>query len=145
MRIVKDERLMVQGLKHIRMAFMLQNCIILSMIFYRYVIKGTGYEGVSDLLMLFMVGVISVNFLNLKQSVEVYESGEPEKRSYFFKLLLIPIILTGTIMGIQMIVTPDASILDAGIIGIVVFLCSLVPFLYVYYYRKSIRDEDDEL
>ncbi|MCI0767130.1 hypothetical protein [Bacillus sp. TL12] len=145
MRIVKDERLMVQGLKHIRMAFMLQNCIILSMIFYRYVIKGTGYEGVSDLLMLFMVGIISVNFLNLKQSVEVYESGEPEKHRYFFKLLLIPIILTGAITGIQMIVTPDASILDAGIIGIVVFLCSLVPFLYVYYYRKSIRDEDDEL
>lgn len=98
----------------------------------------------SDLLLLFMVGIMSVNFLNLKQSIEVHESGEPVKRSYFFKLLLIPIIFTGAIIGIHMIVTPDASILDAGIIGIIVFLCSFVPFLYVYYYKKSIRDEDNE-
>ncbi|CAI8921501.1 MULTISPECIES: hypothetical protein [Bacillus] len=43
MRIVKDERLMIQGLKHTRMAFVLQNLVILCMVFYRYVIKGVGY------------------------------------------------------------------------------------------------------
>ncbi|PEM67048.1 hypothetical protein [Bacillus pseudomycoides] len=43
MRIVKDERLMIQGLKHTRMAFVLQNLVILYMVFYRYVIKGVGY------------------------------------------------------------------------------------------------------
>ncbi|WP_243525955.1 hypothetical protein [Bacillus pseudomycoides] len=144
MRIVKDERLMIEGLKHIRMAFVLQNLVILGMIFYRYVIKGIGYEGVSDLLMLFMVGIILVNFLNLKQSVEVYESGELVKRSYFLKLLLIPTIIAIAIMGINAIVTPNTPLKDTGIMGLIIFLCFLVPSLYVYNYRRKIRDEEDE-
>ena len=144
MRIVKDERLMIEGLKHIRMAFIVQNFVILSMIFYRYVIKQAGYEGVSDLLILFMVGIMAINFLNLKQSIEVHESGGPIKRSYFFNLLLIPILLTGAIMGIHMIATPNASVKAAGLVGTIVFLCSFVLCIYIYYYRKSIRDEDDE-
>ncbi|PEY32853.1 hypothetical protein CN354_20335 [Bacillus cereus] len=144
MRIVKDGRLMIEGLKHIRMAFVLQNLVILGMIFYRYVIKGVGYEGVSDLLMLFMVGIILVNFLNLKQSVEVYESGELVKRSYFLKLLLIPTISAIVIMGINAIVTPNTPLKDTGIMGLIIFLCFLVPSLYVYNYRRKIRDEEDE-
>ena len=144
MRIVKDERLMIQGLKHTRIAFVLQNLVILGMVFYRYVIKGVGYEGVSDLLMLFIVGITVVNFLNLKQSVDVYEGGEPVKRSYFFKLLLLPITLAIVIMGINMIVTPNASLKGTGLIGLVIFICFLVPSLYAYNYRRTIRSEEDE-
>ena len=66
MRIVKDERLMIEGLKHIRLVFILQNIIILGIVFYRYVLQGAGYESVSDLLMVFMCGIIVINFLNLK-------------------------------------------------------------------------------
>ncbi|MEH7049284.1 hypothetical protein [Bacillus pseudomycoides] len=115
MRIVKDERLMIQGLKHTRMTFVLQNLVILGMVFYRYVIKGVGYEG-----------------------------GEPVKRSYFFKLLLLPITLAIVIMGINMIVTPNASLKGTGLIGLVIFICFLVPSLYAYNYRRTIRSEEDE-
>ncbi|MBY0595048.1 hypothetical protein [Bacillus bingmayongensis] len=144
MRIVKDERLMIERLKHTRIAFVLQNLAILGIIFYRYVIQGTGYDGISDLLMLFMSGIVIINFLNLKQSVEVYEGTERVKRSYFLKLLLIPIILAIVIMGINMIVTPDASLKDTGLIALVLFLCFLVPSLYAYRYRRTIRAEEDE-
>ena len=62
MKIVKDERLMIEGLKHIRLAFILQNIVILAIVFYRYVLQGAGYESVSDLLMVFMGGIIIINF-----------------------------------------------------------------------------------
>lgn len=42
MKIVKDERLMIEGLKHIRLAFILQNIVILAIVFYRYVLQGAG-------------------------------------------------------------------------------------------------------
>lgn len=32
-KIVKDERLMIEGLKHIRLAFVLQNIVILGIVF----------------------------------------------------------------------------------------------------------------
>lgn len=67
MRIVKDERLMIEGLKHIRLVFILQNIVILGIVFYRYVLQGAGYESVSDLLMVFMCGIIVINFLKLKK------------------------------------------------------------------------------
>ncbi|ACM11218.1 conserved hypothetical protein [Bacillus cereus Q1] len=56
MKIVKDERLMIEGLKHIRLVFILQNIFILGIVFYRYVLQDAGYESVSDLLMVFMGG-----------------------------------------------------------------------------------------
>ena len=69
MKIVKDERLMIEGLKHIRLAFILQNIVILAIIFYRYMSCKAGYESVSDLLMIFIGGIVVINFLNLKHSV----------------------------------------------------------------------------
>lgn len=57
---------MIEGLKHIRLVFILQNIVILGIVFYRYVLQGAGYESVSDLLMVFMGGIIVINFLNLK-------------------------------------------------------------------------------
>ncbi len=69
-KIVKDERLMIEGLKHIRLAFILQNIVILAIIFYRYVLQEAGYESVSDLLMIFIGGIVVINFLNLKHSVK---------------------------------------------------------------------------
>ena len=33
MKIVKDERLMIEGLKHIRLVFILQNIVILGIVF----------------------------------------------------------------------------------------------------------------
>lgn len=87
MKIVKDERLMIEGLKHIRLVFILQNIVILAIVFYRYVLQGAGYENVSDLLMVFMGGIVAINFLNLKHSVEAYEHTGGVSRSYFMKLL----------------------------------------------------------
>ncbi|MCV5063618.1 hypothetical protein OFM35_34685, partial [Escherichia coli] len=62
MKIVKDERLMIEGLKHIRLVFILQNIFILCIVFYLYVLQDAGYESVSDLLMVFMGGIVVINF-----------------------------------------------------------------------------------
>lgn len=88
MRIVKDERLMIEGLKHIRLVFILQNIVILGIVFYRYVLQDAGYESVSDLLMIFMCGIIGINFLNLKNSVQVYEHTGGVSRSYFYETII---------------------------------------------------------
>ena len=64
---------MIEGLKHIRLAFILQNIVILAIVFYRYVLQGAGYESVSDLLMVFMGGIIIINFLTKKFIFSSYE------------------------------------------------------------------------
>ncbi|MED3033775.1 hypothetical protein CBR56_15915 [Bacillus thuringiensis] len=142
MRIMKDERLMIEGLKHIRLVFILQNIFILGIVFYRYVLQDAGYESVSDLLMVFMGGIIVINFLNLKNSVEVYEHTGGVPRSYFMKLLLVPVSIVIGILAICIFVTPDISIKEISMTGLIMFACFLVPSLFIYIYMKKIKSED---
>ncbi|PEC20287.1 hypothetical protein [Bacillus cereus] len=142
MKIVKDERLMIEGLKHIRLAFILQNIVILGIVFYRYVLQGAGYESVSDLLMVFMGGIVVINFLNLKNSVEVYEHTGGVSRRYFMKLLLVPVAFVIGMLAICIIATPDISIKEISITGLIMFVCFLIPSLFAYMYMKKIRSED---
>lgn len=142
MKIVKDERLMIEGLKHIRLAFILQNIVILAIVFYRYVLQGAGYESVSDLLMVFMGGIIIINFLNLKNSVEVYEHTGGVSCRYFMKLLFIPVGIIIGILAICIVVTPDISIKEISMTGLIMFACFLVPSLFIYIYMKKIKRED---
>lgn len=142
-KIVKDERLMIEGLKHIRLAFILQNVVILGIVFYRYVLQGAGYESVSDLLMVFMGGIIVINCLNLKHSVEVYEHTGGVSRSYFMKLLLIPVGIVIGLLAICIIVTPGISIKEIGITGLIMFVCFLIPSLFIYIYMKKIKSEKE--
>lgn len=142
MKIVKDERLMIEGLKHIRLVFILQNIVILGIVFYRYVLQDAGYESVSDLLMVFMGGIIVINFLNLKNSVEVYEHTGGVSRRYFMKLLLIPVGVVIGILAICIIATPDISIKEISITALIMFACFLVPSSFIYIYMKKIKSED---
>ncbi|MDR4986251.1 hypothetical protein CN491_21900 [Bacillus cereus] len=142
MKIVKDERLMIEGLKHIRLAFVLQNIVILGIVFYRYVLQGAGYESVSDLLMVFMGGIVVINFLNLKNSVEVYEHTGGVSRRYFMKLLFIPVGVVIGILAICIIVTPAISIKEISITALIMVACFLVPSLFIYIYMKKIKSED---
>ncbi|ATI51215.1 MULTISPECIES: hypothetical protein [Bacillus cereus group] len=142
MRIVKDERLMIEGLKHIRLVFILQNIVILGIVFYRYVLQDAGYESVSDLLMIFMCGIIGINFLNLKNSVQVYEHTGGVSRSYFMKLLFIPVGIIIGILAICIVVTPDISIKEISMTGLIMLACFLVPSLFIYIYMKKTKSED---
>ncbi|MDM5237684.1 hypothetical protein QUF83_16390 [Bacillus cereus] len=142
MKIVKDERLMIEGLKYIRLAFILQNIVILGIVFYRYVLQGAGYESVSDLLMVFMGGIVVINFFNLKNSVEVYEHTGGVSRRYFMKLLLIPVAFVIGMLAICIIATPDISIKEISITGLIMFASFLIPSLFAYIYMKKIKSED---
>ncbi|WP_242214466.1 hypothetical protein [Bacillus cereus group sp. BfR-BA-01383] len=142
MKIVKDESLMIEGLKYIRLAFILQNIVILGIVFYRYVLQGAGYESVSDLLMVFMGGIVVINFFNLKNSVEVYEHTGGVSRRYFMKLLLIPVAFVIGMLAICIIATPDISIKEISITGLIMFACFLIPSLFAYIYMKKIKSED---
>jgi len=140
-KIVKDERLMIEGLKHIRLAFILQNIVILAIIFYRYVLQEAGYESVSDLLMIFIGGIVVINFLNLKHSVKVYEHTGGVSRRYFMKLLLIPVGIIMGILAVCIIVTPDISIKEISITALIIFACFLVPSLFIYIYMKKQKEK----
>lgn len=104
--------------------------------------QGAGYESISDLLMVFMCGIAVINFLNLKHSVEAYEHTGGVSRSYFMKLLFIPVGIVSGILAICIIVTPDIAIKEISITGLIMFACFLVPSLFIYIYMKKIKSED---
>ncbi len=85
--------------------------------------QDAGYESVSDLLMVFMVGIVVINFLNLKNSVEVYEHTGGVSRSYLMKLLFIPVGIVIGILAICIVVTLDISIKEISLTGLIMLVC----------------------
>lgn len=53
------------------------------------------------------------------------------------KLLLIPVGIVIGILAICIIVTPDISIKEIGITGLIMFACFLIPSLFIYIYMKK--------
>lgn len=53
------------------------------------------------------------------------------------KLLLIPVGIAIGILAICIVVTPDISIKEISMTGLIMFACFLVPSLFIYIYMKK--------
>ncbi|MBJ8206118.1 hypothetical protein JDS91_33740 [Bacillus cereus] len=74
--------------------------------------------------------------------MEVYEHKGGVSRRYFMKLLFIPVGIIIGILAICIVATPDISIKEISMTGLIMFACFLVPSLFIYIYMKKIKRED---
>lgn len=59
------------------------------------------------------------------------------------KLLLIPVGIVIGLLAICIIVTPGISIKEISITGLIMFVCFLIPSLFIYIYMKKIKSENE--
>lgn len=96
MKKIKDERLIVQNLKNIRLLFAFQTTGIVLILIYERL--QNGFEGLSDSplrLLLVLTGTLGA-FLSMPISAEVYDS-QPMKYRTIMLISLVAGILTGGI------------------------------------------------
>lgn len=142
MKKITDERLVLQNLKNIRIAFIIQTIGILSILGYDLVTKGLEGMRENPLWLVFMITAIISAYLSMSISADhEINKVNPQKR---FSISLIVLILIATIVGFFVSLTDGFNITDGVIIGGILFICGFIPIVYIYNLRKKWQDEGME-
>ncbi len=143
MKIIKDERLIIQNLRNIRIAFVFQTLCILGILIYDGISKGISHVTDNPLWLVFIVTSILLGYLNLRISVDEFETYNGKKQGSYYKNVIVSLVI-GVIFSVITILTPKGTIRDAVIIGAVMFLCFLFSLTVVYFLRKKRYDENND-
>ena len=137
---IKDERLVLKNLQNIRVLYLVQTLGIIGILAYDLITKGFDGMTSNPLWYVFIITTIVGGYLSMSISVD-HEVPEKKPGPYYRGVIITGLIGVGfgLLTGL-----PNEGTLTVGIIvGIVVFICSLVPYSYIYYLRKKRFEEND--
>jgi 4-hydroxybenzoate polyprenyltransferase len=136
---VKDERLKMQNLKHIRIAYIVQTIGILGILGYDLVT--TGLEGMREnpLWIVFMISTVIAAYLSMSISVD-HEGDQKDPRKGLMTSVMVVSTVT-IVIGILVPVSSSSTSFGGVVIGGIIFICGIAPAIYVYQLRKKRQDE----
>ncbi len=136
---IKDERLVLQNLKNIRIAFIIQTIGIIGILAYDLITKG--FDGMRDnpLWMVFMITGIVTAYLSMNISVDHEEESKSPKRGLVISLSVVGAI--SIVIGLLVSITDGYNVLDGVLMGGILLACGLVPVIYIYFLRKKRQDD----
>ena len=139
MKKIRDERLILQNLKNIRMAFIVQTIGIIGILVYQLI-----SEGVMDLtgnplwMLLLLIGVV-LGYQNLIVANDI-EDKKSNPGPYYRVIILATIV--GGVIGLLVKLFPGDGNPNALIAGLAVFFCFLIPFSVVHFLvKRSFENE----
>src|SRR5699024_156966 len=138
MKKINDERLQLQNLKNIRILFIIQTIGIIGILGYDLITKGMDGMRENPLwFVLILTGVVSA-YLSMSISVDNESSKKSPNKGMTISLIVIAIISIA--VGVFVSLTDGYSPVNGIIIGGIIFICALVPSLYIYYLRMKRQD-----
>lgn len=140
MKKITDERLVIQNLKNIRILYIIQTIGILCILGYDLIT--VGFEGMKENPLWLLILVITMISAYLSMSISAdheINKNNPKKR---LCISLIVVTFISIIIGFLVTFTDGFDILDGLIIGGIIFVCGLIPIIYVYRLRKERYFED---
>jgi len=142
MKKIKDERLVIQNLRNIRTVYIFQTIGILGILGYDLVLKGLDGMRENPLWIVFMITTVIFAYLSMSISSD-HESNKiiPQKN---LRISLIVLVLISAVVGYLVSLTEGSTIINGVIIGVVLFICGLIPIVYIYKLRSKRQDENIE-
>ncbi|MFB6727000.1 branched-chain amino acid ABC transporter substrate-binding protein [Bacillus mobilis] len=144
MKKIKDERLILQTLKNIRIAFLFQSLGIIGILGYIGFTEGMDQITKSPLWLLFMLTSILLAYLQLSVSIDVEEGEKEIKLIPYYKLILRSLLVGIIITIIYIIFSPERPLFEAILTGSIFFICFLVSYSVSYFIKKRRLQDDDE-
>ena len=133
MKKIKDERLILQNLKNIRTAFIVQTIGIIGILVYQAISDGMMAFTKNPLWMLLLLVGIVLNYQNL-MIVNDIEDKKTNPGPYY--RILISAIVVGVVVGLLVKLFPGDGNPNALFAGAAVSLCFLIPFSIVHFLLK---------
>ncbi|MBR9659331.1 branched-chain amino acid ABC transporter substrate-binding protein [Bacillus thuringiensis] len=141
---MKDERLILQTLKNIRMAFLFQYIGVVGILGYIGSTEGIDQITKSPLWLLFMLTSILLAYLQLSVSIDVEEGEKEIKLPPYYKLVLRSLLIGIIITIIYLIFSPERPLFEAILTGSVFLICFLVSYSVSYFIKKRRLQDNDE-
>ncbi|MDF4740323.1 hypothetical protein P3530_23550, partial [Vibrio parahaemolyticus] len=141
---IKDERLILQTLKNVRIAFLFQSLGIIGILGYTGFTEGIDQITKSPLWLLFILTSMVLSYLQLSVSIDVEEGEKEIKLTPYYKLVLRSLIVGIVMAIIYIIFSPERPLLEAILTGSILFICFLVSYSISYFIKKRRLQDDDE-
>ncbi|KAA0825347.1 MULTISPECIES: branched-chain amino acid ABC transporter substrate-binding protein [Bacillus cereus group] len=141
---IKDERLILQMLKNIRMAFLFQYIGVVGILGYIGFTEGIDQITKSPLWLLFMLTSILLAYLQLSVSIDVEEGEKEIKLPPYYKLVLRSLLIGIIITIIYLIFSPERPLFESILTGSVFLICFLVSYSVSYFIKKRRLQDNDE-
>ncbi|HLS34831.1 MAG TPA: hypothetical protein VK061_01170 [Bacillota bacterium] len=131
---IKDERIQLKNLRHIRILFMIQSLGILTILIYDLVTGGFEKMMSNPLWYVFMITLIVSGYLSMNISVNYEPENKSPKRSLMIGFLVV--------IGISIIISITVALVESGdwksgfLVGGIIFICSIIPMFYLYHLRR---------
>ncbi|MCU4919887.1 branched-chain amino acid ABC transporter substrate-binding protein [Bacillus cereus] len=144
MKKIKDERLILQTLKNIRIVFLFQYIGVVGILGYIGLTEGMDQITKSPLWLLFMLTSILLAYLQLSVSIDVEEGEKEIKLTPYYKLVLRSLIVGIVMAIIYIIFSPERPLFETILTGSILFICFLVSYSISYFIKKRRLQDDDE-
>lgn len=144
MKKIKDERLILQNLKNVRIAFLFQTIGIIGILGYIGFNEGIDQITKSPLWLLFILTSILLAYLQMGNSIDAEENEKGMKVTPYYKLVLRSAIVGIIFIVIYVIFSPERPLWEALLIGIIFFLCFLSSYSVGYFIKKKRLQDIDE-
>ncbi|WP_212935687.1 branched-chain amino acid ABC transporter substrate-binding protein [Bacillus hominis] len=141
---IKDERLILQTLKNIRIVFIFQYIGVIGILGYIGFTEGMDQITNSPLWLLFMLTSILLAYLQLNVSIDVEENEKEIKLTPYYKLVLRSLIVGIIIAIIYIIFSPERPLFEAILTGSIFFICFLTSYSISYFIKKRRLQDDDK-
>ncbi|WML44579.1 hypothetical protein [Neobacillus sp. PS3-40] len=142
MKKIKDERLILKNLKNIRIAYIIQTVGILGILGYDLVTKGLDGMRENTLWLVFMITTVISSYLSMSISADHESNAKSPRKSLSISLFVLVII--SAVVGLFVAFTDGFTLIDGVIMGGILFICGLVPVIYIYYLRTKRQDENSD-
>ena len=141
---IKDERLILQTLKNIRIVFLFQYIGVVGILGYIGFTEGMDQITKSPLWLLFMLTSILLAYLQLSVSIDVEEGEKEIKLTPYYKIVLRSLIVGIVMAIIYIIFSPERPLFEAILTGGILFICFLGSYSISYSIKKRRLQDDDE-
>ena len=135
MQQIKDERLQLKNLKNIRIAFIVQTIGIIAILAYDATTKGI--SGMTDNPLWFVLILTGVVYQYLSMTISVEHEKNDKNPTKGFIISFIVLVFASVILGILVGISKEATWVTGVVIGGILFICGIVPIIYIYYLRKN--------
>ena len=141
MNKITDERLVLQNLKNISIAYIVQTVGILGILGYDFVTKGLDGMRENPLWLVFILTTAISAYLSMSISADHESNKINPKKS--LSISLVVIVFISTVVGFFVSLTDGFDIIDGVIMGGILFICGFIPIVYIYSLRKKRQDADE--
>ena len=139
MKKIKDERLVLKNLQNIKIVYIVQTIGVLCILGYSFFQGGLEEMRANPLWLLFILTSVVFAYLSMNVNVANEKTVADPKKSFSISMVILTAI--AIIVAYLTSITPNYGWTEGVLLGVILFVCGLIPLYYIY--RLRVKEKDD--